>query len=436
MKNTLIWDNITSFLAYNILMGNTDTNSQNYLLYRPVNSNIWYFICWDGDGCLNYYENVLFNNESDRGSWQTGVSNYWGMQLFNRMLRVAEYRNALADKMELLHTMITPELIASEVAKYRTVVDTFTHRMPDIIDLGCTLEQLELMYQNMPYDVNTAYDNFIDSLHRPMPFFLGNVEQSEETIDFYWGEAYSFEAELVHYTLQVATDWSFVPETLVYNGSPQLQINATLPTPATGSYYWRVTAQNESGYIQEAFDWFVSGDMEHHGIRRFHCYRCRGGDQSAMSALHYRHELKYLINLPDWALLQMRLAGALQRDKNVDSSGEYWIRSLYFDDYWNTAYEDKEDGILQRHKYRLRVYHCSDTVIHLERKSKYGQYIRKVSAPLNRGETEELMTGDYAFLRRSRHPLMRQFYFECTSRMMRPRVIVDYNREPLCDGIR
>jgi hypothetical protein len=144
----------------------------------------------------------------------------------------------------------------------------------------------------------------------------------------------------------------------------------------------------------------------------------------------YRHELKYLINMPDWALLSVRMAGALRRDENVDEHGEYWIRSLYFDDYWNTAYDEKDEGILLRHKYRIRVYNCQENTIKLERKSKYGQYINKESAPLSKGEADAILLGDYAFLEKSCHNLLREFYFELTSRLMRPRVIVDYNREP------
>ena len=144
----------------------------------------------------------------------------------------------------------------------------------------------------------------------------------------------------------------------------------------------------------------------------------------------YRHELKYLINLPDWVLLSIRMAGALRRDENVDAFGEYWIRSLYFDDYWNTAYDEKDMGILLRHKYRIRVYNCQENTIKLERKSKYGQYINKESAPLSKGETDAILSGDYAFLEKSRYNLLREFYYELTSRLMRPRVIVDYDREP------
>ena len=87
--------------------------------------------------------------------------------------------------------------------------------------------------------------------------------------------------------------------------------------------------------------------------------------------------MKYLINMPEWALLRARLPAGVQRDAYAGPNGEYMIRSLYFDDYWNTAYEEKDGGVLKRHKYRIRVYNCSDARILLERKNKFGQYIWK-----------------------------------------------------------
>lgn len=144
----------------------------------------------------------------------------------------------------------------------------------------------------------------------------------------------------------------------------------------------------------------------------------------------YRHEMKYLINMQDYALLRMRMMPVMEHDKNTDESGEYWIRSLYFDDYWDSAYEEKDLGILLRKKYRIRVYNCSDRIIRLERKSKFGAYIYKESAPLTRAETDAILDGEYAFLKQSKHNLLRELYYECTSRILRPRVVVDYDREP------
>ena len=144
----------------------------------------------------------------------------------------------------------------------------------------------------------------------------------------------------------------------------------------------------------------------------------------------FRHELKYLLNLPEAALLGMRLSALMERDPNVGETGEYMIRSLYFDDYANSAYEEKDMGVFARKKYRIRVYNCQDRVIHLERKTKRDQYIFKESATLTRAQTDELLEGRYGFLEKSSSPLLQEFYYECTTRIMRPRVMVDYDREP------
>ena len=104
----------------------------------------------------------------------------------------------------------------------------------------------------------------------------------------------------------------------------------------------------------------------------------------------YRHELKYLISYADKAELAVRMAPVLHLDPHAKQGG-YFIRSLYFDDYWNTAYAEKDAGVLLRKKYRVRVYNCSDRSIKLERKKKFGSWIYKEAAPLTRAEFERIL---------------------------------------------
>ena len=143
----------------------------------------------------------------------------------------------------------------------------------------------------------------------------------------------------------------------------------------------------------------------------------------------FRHEWKYLINTAEKELIRLRLKHFLTLDPHA-AGGGYMIRSLYFDDYWDSALEEKAGGILMRKKYRIRIYNCSDKSIKLERKKKFGSYIYKEDAPLTREETMKLIRGDYDFLLHSPYPLCREFYVECMCHVMRPRVIVDYEREP------
>ncbi|MGT2960997.1 polyphosphate polymerase domain-containing protein [Streptococcus caballi] len=143
----------------------------------------------------------------------------------------------------------------------------------------------------------------------------------------------------------------------------------------------------------------------------------------------FRHEQKYLISKKDQSLIRQRLREIMTLDKHVQNQN-YTIRSLYFDDYWNSSYEEKQAGILVRKKYRIRIYNFSDNVIRLERKRKYGAQIYKEDAPLTREEFYQILDGDYDFLLKSPHPLCREFYVECKVNIMRPRTIVDYEREP------
>ena len=143
----------------------------------------------------------------------------------------------------------------------------------------------------------------------------------------------------------------------------------------------------------------------------------------------FRHEWKYLINYGEYEVLKVRMAPYFRLDPNAEH-GEYSIRSLYFDDYFGSAYKEKEMGIFFRKKYRIRIYNYSDKGIKLERKIKNDKYIYKESANLTRAQVESILSGDYEFLLKSEDNLLKEFYFECVSNVLRPRVIVDYERTP------
>ena len=262
-------DNLTSYLAFNILMGNPDSNAQNYLLYSPVNSDKWYYLCWDGDGALSYYEDALLENLWTESEWTKGVTNYWGVVLFNRLLRLQSFREALNEKVELLREKITAERIAGLIKQYRTVVDQFTNSMPDMINMQVPVEQLELIYHNTPFDTDLAYENYLASLKKPMPFYLGDVQTKDGYLEFQWDASYDFAGELIYYDIQAAKDWSFVENTVIFASNRQLSLTAKALVPEPGIYYWRVMASNESGKQQVAFDQVTTANGAHGGMRRF-----------------------------------------------------------------------------------------------------------------------------------------------------------------------
>ncbi len=145
----------------------------------------------------------------------------------------------------------------------------------------------------------------------------------------------------------------------------------------------------------------------------------------------YRHEQKYIISGGEYHVLSRRLRSALKPDAYAaKNGGEYRIRSLYFDDPCNTGLTEKNDGIQVRDKYRIRIYNDSDSVIKLERKHKDGAYIQKSSLTLSRAECDALLAGDFAFLLGRPEPFAGQMYGIFRTRLLKPRVLVDYTREP------
>ena len=143
----------------------------------------------------------------------------------------------------------------------------------------------------------------------------------------------------------------------------------------------------------------------------------------------FRHELKYFINYHEYHTLRNKLRIIMKQDKHSDEDGNYHIRSLYFDDYNDTALYEKQSGILQRKKYRIRFYNLLDNVIKLEKKSRIGQFVRKDSLLLNRSQVNKIMNFNYKFLLKLDNKLATEFYFDLTNKLYRPKVIVDYIRE-------
>lgn len=70
-----------------------------------------------------------------------------------------------------------------------------------------------------------------------------------------------------------------------------------------------------------------------------------------LSKERFRNEWKYLISTSEKELLELRMKHLLKKDPNAKGNG-YMIRSLYFEDYFNSAYAEKESGVLMRKKYR------------------------------------------------------------------------------------
>ncbi len=250
-------DNYFTWLAYNILVGNVDTQSQNFYLYSPQNGNKWYFIPWDYDGALKRGNRVSFGLHP-YSEFEHGISNYWGAVLHNRVLRVEKYRQMLDEKINEQMIFLTPERIKSMVDSYSKVTDVYTYKMPDIVSESRTNRIKDL--DAMPNEIQLNYNLYLDSLKTSMPFFLGIPKPEGDQLKFNWNESYDFLGQDITYDFAVGMDPEF--KNIVSESKLTNLINIRIDLLKPGIYFWRVIAKNESGETQFPFDHYrdVNGD--------------------------------------------------------------------------------------------------------------------------------------------------------------------------------
>lgn len=142
-----------------------------------------------------------------------------------------------------------------------------------------------------------------------------------------------------------------------------------------------------------------------------------------------RHEMKYYINKSVYHTLRNRLKTVIFIDPNMKRKEGYLVSSLYFDDMYQSALEEKQSGVRFRKKFRIRCYDLEDKYIKLECKKKYHEFISKISAPLTRAEYDCILSGNYEFLGHRKEQVCKELLAYNRTRLMKPKVVVEYMRE-------
>ena len=265
-ETTFDTENIAYWMAFQILLGNTDTQSRNMYLYSPLNSKRWYILDWDNDAMLSRTE-WEYRNYSDSLSWERGVSNYWGNVLFRRCLQTKRFRQELDAAIEELFRYFSADRIGEMTARYRSLVEPFVWQQPDLLHEPLSREEYDRVAKSLHKEITENREAYRESLKKPMPFYIGVPEPQGDELRLMWDASFDFAAEDITYTAELAKDYRFtttfwteenirLPETVVY----------ALPA---GHYFLRVRAANESGYTQDAFDYYVMETGKAYGMKSF-----------------------------------------------------------------------------------------------------------------------------------------------------------------------
>ena len=263
--------NYFTWLAFNILTGNVDTQSRNYYLYSPLNSNTWYFIDWDCDGAFFRQEDSLLNPEEDAQDlgYEIGISNYWGDVLHNRVLRVAKYREMLDDKINELRKYLSADRLNTMVGTYREVVEPYVYSMPDNMNARLTQAEYDQIADSLYAEVEQNYQHYLESLENPMPFYMANPEVQDAGLYFVWDPAYSLKSQDITYSFELARD--YLLEDVIYTEERLGFPTITVDKLQAGQYFFRVYATDEDGQTQCAMAYYVDSDrIKHFGVQCFY----------------------------------------------------------------------------------------------------------------------------------------------------------------------
>lgn len=146
----------------------------------------------------------------------------------------------------------------------------------------------------------------------------------------------------------------------------------------------------------------------------------------------YRYELKFLCTQLQIEMLCSQLDFLMEKDPHSGAGGFYAIRSLYFDDYDNSAMRQKEDGLDERKKYRIRSYLSGmDDCFRLEIKYRNRDKIRKESCELTPEEVGRILHREAVETAYdSGRAVLAQFELARERMLLQPAVIVEYDRVP------
>lgn len=147
--------------------------------------------------------------------------------------------------------------------------------------------------------------------------------------------------------------------------------------------------------------------------------------------MEYRNELKFELSDFDLLRIKNRLLPLMHADSHQGPNG-YLIRSLYFDDLYDSCTAEKENGVLYREKYRIRQYDNHPGYIRLERKVRHGNMSRKTVQSVSLQDYQSLLSGNidrlHVILSQNRGGLLEEFILKIIAEKFTPKCIVQYER--------
>lgn len=260
-------ENLAYWMAFQLLTGNTDTQSRNMYLYSPTNSDTFYILDWDNDGMLMRKEHQI-RNISEGSSWEEGISNYWGNVLFKRCLQTKKFRGELDKAVKREYRYMSAKRINSMVKRYESITRQFLWKTPDSMYEPLTRSQYDEVAGQLRDEIERNYQLYQEGYDKPMPFFIDAPQPNGDKLRLSWETSYDFHQEELRYDITVARD--YLCKDVVFSKTDLVLPETVMDTLPDGQYFIRMSVRNSSGKTQDAFDYYVTDDGKTYGTKCFY----------------------------------------------------------------------------------------------------------------------------------------------------------------------
>ena len=120
-------------------------------------------------------------------------------------------------------------------------------------------EEYDDVLEKFPEELDENYKAYLESLEKPMPFFIGKPALTDAGISFTWDPSYDFQSEDIYYDVTLADNYELKNPIFSKNDIYMNSVTYNKKLPE-GQYFLNVKAKDTSGNEQYAFDYYVSSE--------------------------------------------------------------------------------------------------------------------------------------------------------------------------------
>lgn len=269
-------NNVLTWMAFNLLIGQRDVTRHNYFLYNPNDSGIFYFLPWDYDLTFKKHdepENDFTSEQLHKRlnyGYATGSRNEF-MESYYRL--PGTHERIIAAAAELRESYLSDERIAEKVALLASVSFPFVSAQPDFANNPYYNDQSSADFAST---VAFNYDAMINNFSIPLSPTMEDPELIDGNWIISWQPALELTGQTLTYELQIATQPTFLPDDIelqvsgIDNADDRVQYLFDSDRLSTGTtHYARLIARSVNQperYWQVADNYVEIDEVRYYGV--------------------------------------------------------------------------------------------------------------------------------------------------------------------------